>query len=124
MATTGSTSAQDLSVQVKDSDGGALVGLGGRVTIDSSPDLRNRLLALFSRRSLPTLIIDLSQLSYIDCSGIATLIEALRIAHQHNTKLQLRGVRDGPRHLLEVTGLLHLFDTNGETDHSSVPKVP
>ena len=124
MATTGSTSAQDLSIQVTDIGGGAVVCLGGRVTIDSSPDLRKQLLALLRRRSLPTLIIDLSQLSYIDCSGIATLIEALRIAHQHNTKLQLRGVRDGPRHLLEVTGLLHLFDTNGETDHSSVPKVP
>ena len=124
MATTGSTSAQDLSIQVTDIGGGAVVCLGGRVTIDSSPDLRNRLLALFSRRSLPTLIIDLLQLSYIDCSGVATLIEALRVAHPRNTKLQLRGVRDGPRHLLEVTGLLHLFDTNGETDHSSVPKVP
>ena len=76
-----------------------------------------------SRRSLPTLIIDLSELSYIDCSGIATLIEALRIAHQRHTNLQLRGVRDGPRHLLEVTGLLRLFETDGRTDHSSVSKV-
>jgi anti-sigma B factor antagonist len=119
-----SATAQDLSIQVTDSEGGAVVCLGGRVTIDSSPDVRKQLLALLSRGSLPTLIIDLSELSYIDCSGIATLIEALRIAHQHNGKLELRGVHDGPRHLLEVTGLLHLFDTNGETDHSSVPKVP
>jgi anti-anti-sigma factor len=96
--------------------------LGGRVTVDSSPGVRKQLLALLSRPSLPTIIIDLSQLSYIDCSGIATLIEALRIARQRHTKMQLRGVRDGPRHLLEVTGLLGLFDTNGEMDHSSVSK--
>jgi anti-anti-sigma factor len=97
--------------------------LGGRVTIDSSPSLRKQLLALLSQQSPATLIIDLSELSYIDCSGIGTLIEALRIARQRHTKLQLRGVRDGPRHLLEVTGLLRLFDTNGNTDHSFVPKV-
>jgi anti-anti-sigma factor len=96
--------------------------LGGRVTIDSSPDLRRQLLELLSRRSMPALIIDLSELSYIDCSGIATLIEALRIAHQRHTKLQLRGVHDGPRHLLEVTGLLGLFDTDGVTDHPSLSK--
>ena len=118
-----STTAQDLSIQVTDGERGALVHLGGRVTIDSSPDLRKQLLALLSRRSLPAVIVDLSDLRYIDCSGIATLIEALRIARQRQTKLQLRGVRDGPRHLLEVTGLSALFDANGAADHSSVSKV-
>jgi len=124
LTATDSTTIQDLSIQVTNSDGEAVICLGGRVTIDSSPGLRKQLHVLLSQQSPPTLIVDLSELSYIDCSGIATLIEALRIARQQRTKLQLRGVRDGPRHLLEVTGLLHLFDTNGETDHSSVPKVP
>ena len=124
MTTTDSTATPDLSISVTDSKEGALVCLSGRVSVDSSPELRNQLLATLGRPSLPTLTIDMSKLTYIDCSGIATLIEALRIARQRQTKLQLRGVRDGPRHLLEVTGLLHLFDTNGETDHSSLPKVP
>jgi len=115
-----STSNRDLTISVTESEGGAVVSVTGRVSVDSSPGLRKELLGLLSRRSLRALIIDLSQLSYIDCSGIATLIEALRIARQRQTKLQLRGVRDGPRHLLEVTGLLGLFDTDGETDHSPV----
>ena len=122
--TTESTTIQDLSLQVTNSDREAVICLSGRVTIDSSPGLRKQLHALLSQQSPPTLIVDLSELSYIDCSGIGTLIEALRIARQHHTKLQLRGLRDGPRHLLEVTGLLHLFDTNGEMDHSPVSKVP
>lgn len=123
MATECSTT-EGLTIEVNNSEGSSLVSLGGRVTVDSSPGLRQQLLALLSQQFLPTLIIDLSELSYIDCSGIATLIEALRIARQHHSKLQLRGVRDGPRHLLEATGLSRLFDTNGGTDHSSVPKVP
>ena len=123
MTATESTTTQDLSIQVTHSDGEAVICLSGRVTIDSSPGLRKELLALLSRRSLPTLIADLSELSYIDCSGIATLVEALRIARQSDTKLQLRGLRDGPRHLLEVTGLLHLFDTNGEMGHLPLSTV-
>ncbi|MGO8732711.1 MAG: STAS domain-containing protein [Terriglobia bacterium] len=122
MKTIESTSNLDLTISVTDSEGGAVVSVTGRVSVDSSPGLRKELLGLLSRRSLRALIIDLSQLSYIDCSGIATLIEALRIARQRQTKLELRGVRDGPRHLLEVTGLLGLFDTDGETDHSPVSK--
>jgi len=121
---TESATIEDLSIQVTPSDREAFISLSGRVTIDSSPGLRKQLHALLSQQPPPTLIVDLSELSYIDCSGIGTLIEALRIARQHHTKLQLRGLRDGPRHLLEVTGLLHLFDTNEEMDHSSVSKVP
>jgi anti-sigma B factor antagonist len=121
---TESATIEDLSIQVTHSDREAVISLSGRVTIDSSPGLRKQLHALLGQQSPPTLIVDLSELSYIDCSGIATLVEALRIARQSDTKLQLRGLRDGPRHLLEVTGLLHLFDTNGEMDHSPVSKVP
>jgi len=113
------TTPEALTIQVNNVDGNALVCLGGRVTVDSSPELRSQLLLLLNQPNPPTLIIDLSDLSFIDCSGIATLIEALRIARQRHTNLQLRGLRDAPRHLLEVTGLLHLFDANGETDHSS-----
>ena len=123
MTATESTITEGLSMQVTDAEGAAVVCLAGRVTVDSSPALRMQLLALLSRGSLPTLIIDLSQLSYIDCSGIATLIEALRIARQRNSELQLRGLRDGPRHLLEVTGLLGLFTTNGQPSTCAGSKV-
>ena len=123
MTATESISTQDISIQVTDREPGVLICLGGRITVDSSPVLRERLFALLKRQSPPTLIIDLSEVSYIDCSGIATLIEALRIAHQRNSELRLRGLHDGPRHLLEVTGLLGLFDTDGAVDHSSVPRV-
>ena len=123
MTATDSTTTQSLTIDVTKSDKGALVSLGGRVTIDSSPDLRKKFLGLLSQPAPPPLTVDLSELRYIDCSGIATLLEALRIAHQHHTKLELQGVRDAPRHLLEVTGLLRLFDTNDAADHPSVPKV-
>ena len=120
---TESATIEDLSIQVTHSDREAVISLSGRVTIDSSPGLRKELHALLGQQSPPTLIVDLSELSYIDCSGIATLVEALRFARQSDTKLQLRGLRDGPRHLLEVTGLLHLFDTNGEMDHFPLSTV-
>lgn len=121
---TESATIEDLSIQVTHSDREAVISLSGRVTIDSSPGLRKQLHALLGQQSPPTLIVDLSELGYIDCSGIATLVEALRIARQSDTKLQLRGLRDGPRHLLEVTGLLHLFDTNLEMGHFPLSTVP
>jgi anti-anti-sigma factor len=124
LTATESATTRDLSISVTDSAGGALVCVSGRVSVDSSPALRKELLAILGRQGLSTLTIDLAEATYIDCSGIATLVEALRLAHTRKTRLQLRGLHDAPRHLLEVTGLLGLFETNGRTSGSSVAKVP
>jgi anti-anti-sigma factor len=93
----------------------------GRVSVDSSPALRNQLLAI-CRQGLSTVTIDLAAATYIDCAGIATLVEALKIAHTRKTAFQMSGLRDGPRHLLEVTGLLGLFEMYGQASGSSVFK--
>lgn len=114
------TTGERLKIEVNNSDARALVCLGGRVTVDSSPALREQLLELLKWPSLTTLTVDMTDLTYLDFSGIATLIEALRIARRRNARLQLRGLHGGPRHLLEVAGLLPLFDTDGQkNDHFS-----
>ena len=119
MTTSETATSQGLGITVSDKEGETIVSLSGRVTVDSSPGLREQLHALLKRPSLPMLAIELSELTYLDFSGIATLIEALRIARRQNTRLQLRGLRDGPRHLLEVAGLLSLFDADdGKNEHS------
>jgi anti-sigma B factor antagonist len=100
----------------------ALVSLAGRLTIDSSPELRNQLLAVLYGETLKTLVIDLSDVPYVDLSGVATLLETLRIARSRKTGLQLRGLHDRPSYLLEVTGLLSLFETSG-IDFRSIQKA-
>ncbi len=68
--------------------------------------------------------LDLSDVPYIDCSGIATLLEALKIARACKTNLRLTGLHDRPLYLLEVTGLLSLFETCGHISAvSSVQKA-
>jgi len=59
------------------------------------------------------LSVDLSGVSYIDTSGLATLVEAERRARKQGTKLVLYGLHDQPRYLLEVTHLDRLFESAG-----------
>ena len=101
-----------LSVNILANQGDALVSLSGRLSIDSSPGVRDQLLSILDQASPPILTIDLAGVNYIDASGLATLVEALKLAHGHKTFLQLRGLQDRPRYLLEVTGLLRLFESN------------
>ena len=112
-----------LNISVSHRDERALVCLNGRLTIDSSPELRNQLLAVLRRQSLETLTIDLADVPYIDCAGIATLVEALKIARRRKASLQLRALHDRPRYLFEVTGLLSLFEAGSPQNVSSVSKA-
>ena len=91
---------------------GALVHLKGRMDIDFSPVLRDRLLVLLQAPRPKIVCIDLSAVTHIDSSGIATLIEVLRIARGHNTELRLQGLHDRLLGLFESTGILSLFDGN------------
>jgi anti-sigma B factor antagonist len=87
---------------------GEIVSISGRVAIDTSSRMRGRLADAL--RSKPDAItIDLSQVDYMDTSGLATLIEAMRLARQQNTQLLLRGVQEQPRYLLKVSDLDRVF---------------
>ncbi|HWO29112.1 MAG TPA: STAS domain-containing protein, partial [Candidatus Acidoferrum sp.] len=59
-----------LRISVTRSEGGALVSLDGRLTIDSSPALREQLLAILHGETLQNLTVDLSEVPYMDLSGV------------------------------------------------------
>jgi anti-sigma B factor antagonist len=103
--------------------GGAILRLNGRLNIESSPRLRDQLLALLQDRSAKAVIINLTKVSYIDSSGVATLIEALKFARVGRVALHLQGLEGRLLHLFEVTGVLALFEMNGVASTASASEV-
>ena len=99
-----------------------LLRIKGKVTIDSSPELRNRLLTVLNDTDLEQVTIDLKGVTYLDVSGIATLIEALKVARASKTHLLLTGLQDRPRYLLEVSGLLPFFEEPIDTHQDATLK--
>ena len=104
-------SSDNLKIAVDRVGEDAMLQLSGRVDVDSSPDLRCHLRTLLSEAPLAqTLIVDLAGVSYIETSGIATLIEALRIARPRQIIFRLQGLSGAALRLFEVTGVLALFE--------------
>lgn len=87
-----------------------LVCLSGSVDIDSSPALRHQLLSIIDDSNTMTVDVDLTAVSHIDSSGIATLIEALRIARSKKSELRLEGLHGRLLQIFEITGLISLFN--------------
>ena len=81
----------------------------GRITVQNSGEMRAALRNVLSRKP-PELAVDLSDVSYMDTSGVATLVEAARTARRQRTRLTLRGLCDQPRYLFEMTRFDRLFE--------------
>jgi anti-sigma B factor antagonist len=90
--------------------GNCLVSISGRITIDSSPDLRMLLLQPLQAADCESLTVDFHEVAYLDTSGLAVLLEVLRAARGLKKTFHLSGLRDRPRFLLEAIRLLRLFD--------------
>jgi len=97
-------------INIVASEHGALVSLKGRIDMDSSPAVRDQLIAVLRAPHPRTVSIDLSAVTHIDSSGVATLIEVLRIARGSTTQLRLQGLHDRLHRLFEATGILSLFN--------------
>jgi anti-sigma B factor antagonist len=85
----------------------------GRITVANSDQMRIALAKAL--RTKPTSVaVNLSGVSYLDSSGVATLIEAARIARSQGTRLVLSGIRDQPRYFFEIAHFDRLFNIAGQ----------
>src|SRR5260370_9267585 len=66
--------ADGLEITVNSDEEGTVFRLRGRVTIDSSPALRDRLLAMLRGQAPTADIFDLIEVPVFDSSGCATLL--------------------------------------------------
>jgi anti-sigma B factor antagonist len=108
-ATKAATVSDDLNIVT----GSQSVAIHGRITVANSGQMRTALTNLL--RTKPACIaVDLSGVSYIDSSGVATLIEAARIARGQSTRLTVRGMHDQPRYFFEIAHLDQFFDSTGQ----------
>ena len=97
-------------------DGTPSVALVGELNVNTAPDLRRRLMKHLDRNH-PKLLLDLTELSFMDTSGLATLIEAHLKAEKNGGMLALFGLAARIAEVFavtRVTELLHVVDSEQE----------
>ena len=81
-----------MTEQIREQDGRLIVALDGDVDLNRAPEIRRLLLGCVARGL--DVLVDLSGVTYIDSSGIASLVEALQEAGKKGAKLGLVAVSD------------------------------
>jgi anti-sigma B factor antagonist len=100
--------------EVIKNEGASIVVLKGDVDLESSPAAREILLK--SVDGAGRVLVDLSSVTYIDSSGVASLVEALQAAKRNGGKFALVAASDPTRRVLELARLDKVFTMYATVD--------
>ena len=92
---------------VTEQSGRTVVALAGEIDMEEASKVRRVLLD--SMKQKRDIMVDLSQVTYIDSSGIASLIEGLQAARKQKNDLALVSVSRRVRRVLELARLDKVF---------------
>jgi anti-sigma B factor antagonist len=82
--------------------------LTGEIDIGCAVELRNRFLELL-RDKPPVLVVNMSDVTFMDSSGLGTLVEVLKWTRRDGGELKLAGMVQSVRNIFEISRLDSIF---------------
>jgi anti-sigma B factor antagonist len=84
--------------------------VSGDLDLANSPTVRKALLREVKEKKTPRVVMNLSNVRYIDSSGVASLVEGLKAARDVGTRFILFGLSTSAREVLQLSRLLKIFE--------------
>lgn len=96
----------------------AIVDIDGTVTLgEGSSDLRDSLRTLIDQGH-KKILLNLSNVTYIDSAGIGELVAGFTHAGNHGGEVKLLGLTKRVKDLLQITKLYTVFDVHEDEAHA------
>jgi anti-sigma B factor antagonist len=86
----------------------SIVALEGEIDLHESPNVRESLRALIDKKT-PRIYVDMTDVGYIDSSGLAVLIDAMQRIANYGGKFGLIAIQPAVRTVLEIARLDQVF---------------
>lgn len=93
----------------------AVIQVQGEVDMFTSPNLRDALVPYFKQK-VKGVVVDLSGVSFMDSSGIATLVEGLQWSKKENRAFILAGLGTTVFNALSLTKLDNVFNIQPDAE--------
>jgi anti-sigma B factor antagonist len=97
-----------LELTVSEHDGETLVRAAGELDVNTAPELREQLARLIAEDTR-RIVVDLSDVSFVDSTALSVLVSALKRLRQADGDLELASPNPSVRRVFEITGLTRLF---------------
>jgi anti-sigma B factor antagonist len=105
-----------MKYEILEKQGASIVMFKGEIDLESSPAARETLLKCFNNTG--SVIVDLSGVTYIDSSGVASMVEALQASRKNNSRFSLAAVSEPTRRVLELARLDKVFTLYDSVDEA------
>jgi anti-sigma B factor antagonist len=104
-----------MEIKIKDHEGVKIIALAGDIDMYASPEVRQQLLRLIGQR-VPVIMVDLTNVTYIDSSGIATFVEGLQGMMSYSGRLKFFGIPMKVMEIFNFSKLDKVFDMYGSME--------
>lgn len=105
--------------QVRWIDKAAIVDAAGEIDLNCSLAFQQGLLKLLDERP-QRVVINLKEVSYMDSSGVASLVKLLSRVRKGGMSLHLTNLSDRVRSVFEITRLDSVFNIHGTVEEALV----
>ncbi|ADH98073.1 STAS domain-containing protein [Salisediminibacterium selenitireducens] len=103
----------NLSVSVKEGETSNVAYVSGEVDVYTASKLKETLNPLAEQEN-KDLYVDLSNVEYIDSTGLGIFIGTLKLTEKSGSNLKLRGLNDRVLRLFEITGLNEVIEIDAD----------
>ena len=104
-----------MEVTREERNGGILLDVAGNVDIYTSPELRGDLKAAIDAKC-PRIVVDMARVTFVDSSGLATLIEGLQRVKTFNGRIVLCSLPKPVLGVFQLSNLDSLFEIAPDRD--------
>jgi anti-sigma B factor antagonist len=113
-----SLSDTGLRVEPRQQGSAAVLSVAGDVDAANAHVLREAVLGAIDDGP-PIVVVDLTEVGYIDSVGLGTLVISLKRAAEQRTKLRLVVTSPQIEKILKITGLQSVFEIYGDPESAS-----
>ena len=95
--------------------------VSGDIDLASSPQLRKALLQELREARMPRVVLNLKAVRYMDSSGVASLVEGLKVSRDLGARLILYGLNTTVREVLQLSKLIRMFEVYENEEQAVSP---
>ena len=99
-----------MPISTRRNDKATIFDLSGDIDFANSPLVRDSVLREIRESRRPRVLVNLSQVRYMDSSGVASLVEGLKASRDLWSRFILVGLSRSTRDVLQLSRLIKVFE--------------
>ena len=99
-----------MQISTRRNDKATIFDLSGDIDFANSPKVRDSVLREICEIRTSRVVVNLSQVRYMDSSGVASLVEGLKASRDLGSRFILVGLSTSARDVLQLSRLIKVFE--------------